>query len=75
MKLYHFPGPLSLLRGDLNGGDIEKAAEITARYSKAKDLSNVVVVYKKVEESDSKYLIISPATQVDMEEFMICERT
>ncbi len=72
MKLLYFPGPLSLLRGDPNKEEIEKAAAISARYSKAKDLDKVEVTYKNVDEADNKSIIISPATQMEAEELMIC---
>lgn len=72
MKLLRFPGPLSLLRGDASGEEIERAASITARYSKAKDSDKVELTYKNVDEPDTKSIIISPATQKEAEGLMIC---
>ena len=37
IRVARHPGPLSLLRGEPEAGEIEKAAAITARYSKAKN--------------------------------------
>jgi len=36
LKTVRYPGPVSLLRGEADGTEMEKAASITARYSKAK---------------------------------------
>jgi len=73
LKVSGFPGPLSLLRGKLDGGDIEKAAAITAHYSKAKDLRNVEVIYKGTDESSGQSLLAQPILREEIEEWMICE--
>ncbi len=52
IRVAHHPGPLSLLRGEPEAGEIEKAAAITARYSKARDLKEVEVICRKVPEED-----------------------
>lgn len=71
LKLSHFPGPLSLLRGKSDEGEIEKAAAITARYSKAKDLGKVEVTYKKVEEDHGQSLFVYPMLDMEIKELMI----
>jgi tRNA U34 2-thiouridine synthase MnmA/TrmU len=54
LKLFRFPGPLSLLRGEAEEREIEQAAAITARYSKAKDLEKVEVICKKAKEDGDR---------------------
>jgi tRNA-specific 2-thiouridylase len=71
LKLFRFPGPLSLLRGEAGEGDIEKAAAITARYSKSKDLKEVKVVFKRAREDGDRSLSVSPLSEKEIEELMI----
>jgi len=71
LRLYRFPGPLSLLRGEVEEKEIEKAAAITARYSKAKDLRKVEVVCKKAKEDGDRSLSVSPLSEKEIEELMI----
>jgi tRNA U34 2-thiouridine synthase MnmA/TrmU len=59
LKVSGFPGPLSLLRGKLNEGDIEKAAAITVHYGKGKDLGKIEVTYKGVDEDHHQSLSVS----------------
>jgi tRNA-specific 2-thiouridylase len=73
LKLSDFPGPLSLLRGEPNGWEIEKAASITVRYSKAKDSERVEVIYKRVGEGQGYSLFISPISDIEIKGLMICE--
>jgi tRNA U34 2-thiouridine synthase MnmA/TrmU len=73
LKLSGFPGPLSLLRGKGDGRDIEKAAAITAHYSKAKDLGNTEVIYKIVNEDRYRSLSIAPIPRGEIERLMINE--
>lgn len=73
LKVSNFPGPLSLLRGNLDEVDIEKAATITAHYSKAKDLGNVEVTYKSVDEDHHRFLSTSPISRREIESLMINE--
>lgn len=56
MKVAHHPGPLSLLRGEAGETDLERAASITVRYSKAKELGQVEVQHRKVGEEDQQVL-------------------
>lgn len=72
-KVSSFPGPLSLLRGKLDEGDIEKAAAITAHYSKAKDLRNIEVTYKSPDEDHPQSLLASPISRGEVERWMINE--
>ena len=67
------PGPLSLLRGKVNEGDIEKAAAVTAHYSKAKDLGNAEVTCKGVDEDDHRTLSASVVPRREIERLMINE--
>ncbi len=73
LKVSSFPGPLSLLRGRLADGDIERAAAITAHYSKAKDLRNVEVTYKSRDEDHPQSLLALPISRGEVEKWMICE--
>jgi tRNA U34 2-thiouridine synthase MnmA/TrmU len=73
LKVSSFPGPLSLLRGKLDEGDIEKAGAITAHYSKAKDLANIEVTYKGVDEDHHQSLFVSPISRGEIERLMINE--
>jgi len=73
LKTACYPGPLSLLRGESKGEEIKKAASITARYSKAKDLEEVEVVFKKVNEERMISLWVSPISETEIEGLMICE--
>ncbi len=72
-KVSGFPGPLSLLRGKLDDGDMEKAAAITAHYSKAKDLRNIEVTYHAPGEDRFQSLLASPISRGEVEKWMICE--
>lgn len=72
-KASNFPGPLSLLRGKPNEGDIEKAAAITVYYSKAKDLEKAEVTYKSKDEDRPQSLSVSPVLRGEMERWMINE--
>ncbi len=72
-KVSGFPGPLSLLRGKVADRDIEKAAAITAHYGKAKDLRDVEVTFKGVDEDHPQSLLASPIARGEIEKWMICE--
>jgi tRNA U34 2-thiouridine synthase MnmA/TrmU len=73
LKVSSFPGPLSLLRGKPGEGDIEKAAAITAHYSKAKDLQSTEVTYHRADEGHPQSLLVSPISREEIEGWMICE--
>lgn len=72
-KVSGFPGPLSLLRGKVNEGDIEKAAAVTAHYSKAKDLGIAEVTCNGVDEDDHRTLAASSVPRREIERLMINE--
>jgi len=66
-------GPLSLLRGEPEAGEIEKAAAITARYSKAKELKEVEVICRRVSGDAEQVLMVSPAPDSLIQGWMIHE--
>ncbi|ODS32238.1 MAG: thiamin biosynthesis protein [Candidatus Scalindua rubra] len=47
LHLKDFPGPLALIRGDIDDEKLKIAAQLTARSSKAKSLPNVTVIISK----------------------------
>jgi tRNA U34 2-thiouridine synthase MnmA/TrmU len=73
LKTAHYPGPVSLLRGDIHGTEIEreKAASITARYSKAKGMDQVEVTYRKMEGTANCSLFVSPIAESDLQHRII----
>jgi tRNA U34 2-thiouridine synthase MnmA/TrmU len=71
LQVAHYPGPLSLLRGAVNERVIEKAAAITARYTRAKELSGVEVICKKTKRDGNRSLSVSPLPEKEVEELMI----
>jgi len=73
IKLIQYPSPLSLLRGKDNEMEIEQAASITARYSKAKDLEKVKVLYKKGRGDFQKVLSVSPASDEEIKRLIVVE--
>jgi tRNA U34 2-thiouridine synthase MnmA/TrmU len=73
LKVSSFPGPLSLLRGKSNEGAVEKAAAITAHYSKAKDLKNAEVTYKSGDEDHHHSLCASLISRGEIGRLMINE--
>jgi tRNA U34 2-thiouridine synthase MnmA/TrmU len=73
LKVLHHPGPLSLLRGEPNNTEIGRAASITVRYGKAKDLKGVEVHYKKVNEDTSRSISTPSAPDEKIRDLMIGE--
>jgi len=73
LKVSKFPGPLSVLRGKPDEGDIEKVAAITAHYSKAKGLEKIEVTYKVVDEDHHQSIFVLPVSRGEVERFMINE--
>jgi tRNA-specific 2-thiouridylase len=71
LKLARHPGPLSLLRGEAGETEIEKAAAVTARYSKAKALEKVEVIYNRVEMNGDQSLSVTPISDKEIERLMI----
>jgi len=70
-KVARYPGPLSLLRGEGEEGEIERAAAITARYSKAKDLKKVEVIYTKIKGNGERSLSVSPISENEIERWIV----
>jgi tRNA U34 2-thiouridine synthase MnmA/TrmU len=70
-KVSCFPGPLSLLRGEAGEVEIAKAAAITARYGKAKDLEKVEVIYEKVNEESHRSISVSSIPDEEIANLMI----
>ncbi len=73
LKVSNYPGPLSLLRGEVDEGEMEKAASITARYSKAKRLEKIEVGYRKVEREEERTMMVSPLSEAEIQKRMIFE--
>jgi tRNA U34 2-thiouridine synthase MnmA/TrmU len=73
LRVFNFPGPLSLLRGKSDEGDLEMAAAITAHYGKAKGLENIEVTCKGVGADHHRSLFVSPASRGEIERLMIHE--
>jgi tRNA U34 2-thiouridine synthase MnmA/TrmU len=73
LKVVHYPGPLSLLRGDVDEREMERAAAITVHYSKAKHLEKVEVIYKRDEEDHGRSLFVSTISDREIEGLMINE--
>jgi len=70
-KVSRYPGPLSLLRGEAEEGEVEKAAAITVRYGKAKDLEKIEVVYEKVNEESHRSISVSSIPDEEIANLMI----
>jgi tRNA-specific 2-thiouridylase len=73
IRVARHPGPLSLLRGKPEAGEIEKAAAITARYSKAKELKEVEVLCRRVSRDAEQVLMVSPASESVLQDWIIHE--
>ena len=73
IRVVHHPGPLSLLRGEAGAGETEKAAAITARYSKARHLKDVEVICRKVPDGIEQTLTVCPASEDEMRGLIIHE--
>jgi tRNA U34 2-thiouridine synthase MnmA/TrmU len=73
LKAVRYPGPLSLLRGEANRTEKERAASITARYSKAKGMEKVEVHHRTIGGDQSKSLFISPIPENYIKEFMVSD--
>jgi len=73
LKVSNFPGPLSLLRGKSDEGDIERAAAITVSLWQAKDLGNVEVHYKGADKDHPQSLLAPSIARGEIERVMINE--
>ena len=61
MELQTIPGPLTLLRGGRDEEEIELAASVTARYSKARTMDEVSVGYRDASGEGRGVLNVGPA--------------
>lgn len=73
LKVSDYPGPLSLLRGRLRENDLERAASITAYYSKARELKEVQVRCQGPGKDQIRSVSISPMPREAIEPLMINE--
>ena len=73
LKTVLYPGPVSLLRGEADETERERAASITARYSKAKGMEKVEVHYQKVEREEEKSIFVSPLSEAEIQKERISE--
>ncbi len=77
LKAVHYPGPLSLLRGESGPEEIERAAAITTRYGKARELKSVEVSCRKASHGASEealqIMTVTPASDAETEPWMIQE--
>ncbi len=73
LKTVRYPGPVSLLRGEADETERERAASITARYSKAKGMEKVEVHYQKVEREEEKSIFVSPLSEAEIQKERISE--
>jgi tRNA U34 2-thiouridine synthase MnmA/TrmU len=73
LKTVSYPGPVSLLRGEADEMERERAASITARYSKAKGMEKVEVHYQKVGREEEKSIFVSPLSESEIQKERISE--
>ena len=73
LKTVRYPGPVSLLRGETDETERERAASITARYSKAKGMDKVEIHYQKVEREEEKSIFVSPLSEAEIQKERISE--
>ncbi|MFH1563794.1 MAG: hypothetical protein ABIF11_10335 [Nitrospirota bacterium] len=59
-KVVNFPGPITILRGEVTPEHLDLTARITARYSKAKEESIVAVEYWELTAFNKKILSVLP---------------
>jgi len=71
MKVHRYAGPLSLLRGEISQPGIERAAAITVRYGKAKDLPTIEVHYQRAGEETEQAVSVSAMAEEEIRGFMI----
>jgi tRNA U34 2-thiouridine synthase MnmA/TrmU len=70
-KVLDFPGPITIVRGDLEDDLSELPASITAGYSKAKNKKNINVSYKEYPSGRTGVFQVSPLERERLEELMI----
>jgi len=74
LRVSGFPGPITIARGKMGLAQLRRAAAVTARYSKAENLPEVKVWYRKMSEQTSRshrdgggYIITAPIRDEDLE--------
>ncbi len=67
LKVQGIPGPLGLLRGEIKDRDLSLAAAIVARYSKARGLAEVGIVYGRHSDNLGNLLMVAPARDEEIE--------
>jgi len=70
-KVLGFPGPITVVRGDIQDSLRELPASMTARYSKAKNKKEVNVNYGEYPSERTGVLRVSPLEEERLEELMI----
>lgn len=73
LKTVRYPGPLSLLRGETRKTEIERAASITARYSKARGMGTMEVHYRKMNGDQLQPLFVPPIPESNLRELMVSD--
>jgi tRNA U34 2-thiouridine synthase MnmA/TrmU len=71
LKVVHYPGPLTLMRGEAEEDRVEVAAALTARYSKAKDLERVEISFSR--NGKDRSLWVAPLPEAKLREWMISD--
>jgi tRNA U34 2-thiouridine synthase MnmA/TrmU len=71
LKVVHYPGPLTLVRGEAEEDRVEVAAALTARYSKAKDLERVEISFSR--NGKDRSLWVAPLPEAKLREWMISD--
>jgi len=71
LKVVHYPGPLTLMRGEAEEDLVEVAAALTARYSKAKDLERVEISFSR--NGQDRSLWVAPLPEAKLREWMISD--
>ncbi len=71
LRLAHSPGPLALLRGKADDGDIRRASSITVRYSKMKETNQTEVLYGKASGDLRCSMTVAAAAESELKESMI----
>lgn len=56
----NIPGPLALLRGEVQSWEIEYAAALTATFSKGKDLLNVGLIIRQANRDNERVISVAP---------------
>jgi hypothetical protein len=71
LKVHRYAGPLSLLRGEISQPGVERAAAITVRYGKAKDLPKVEVYHRRAGDESEQAVSVSAMAEEEIKGLMI----